>query len=75
MEAKRKVTLNVGDRFQQAWKGCSEPLWFKVISIDRTNNSLRVVCGSPRGTTWTETWDDLDVTENAFSIGEYKMID
>lgn len=69
-----KVMLKVGDRFQQAWTGCKEPMWFKVLSIDRPNNSLRVACYSPRGSGWEETWDDLDVTENAFRIGEYKMI-
>lgn len=73
--AQRKVTLKVGDRFQQAWTGCKEPLWFKVLTIDREGNRLRVACYSPRGHGWEETWDDLDVTENAFGIGEYKMME
>lgn len=73
--SKQKVTLKVGDRFQQAWTGCKEPLWFKVLAIDRDSNRIRVACYSPRGYGWEETWDDLDVTENAFSIGEYKMME
>ena len=72
--ATNKVTLKVGDRFQQAWKGVEKPLRFKVQAIDRENNRLRVVCYYDRGFAWAETWDDLDVTENAFIIGEYKMI-
>ena len=71
--ATNKVTLKVGDRFQQAWKGCKKPLWFEVKSIDRENNSLKVVCHNDRGY-WLEEWDDLDVTENAFIIGEYKIM-
>lgn len=71
----RKVTLKVGDRFQQAWTGCKEPMWFKVLVIDREGNRLRVECHSPHGYGWEETWHDLDVTENAFSIGEYKMME
>ena len=70
----KKVTLKVGGRFQQAWKGNKKPLCFKVKSINREKNSLKVVCHNDRGFAWAETWDDLDVTENAFDIGEYKMI-
>ena len=67
-----KVKLQVGDIFQQAWKGCSHPIAFKVLDINREENSLRVRCfGNAQ---WEEIWDDLDVTENAFSIGEYRMI-
>lgn len=67
--------LKVGDKFQQAWKGCANPMWFKVLSIDRPNNSLYVECHSNTGYTHEEEWEDLDVTESAFSIGEYKMIE
>lgn len=68
--------LKVGDTFQQAWKGCTNPMWFKVISIDRPNNKLRVEChGNNDYCCHEEEWDDLDVTESAFSIGEYKMIE
>ena len=73
--ATNKVILKVGDRFQQAWKGVEKPLCFYVQAIDRENNRLRVRCYYyDRGYFWEETWDDLDVTENAFDIGEYKMI-
>jgi hypothetical protein len=67
------VTLKEGDVFQQAWNGVKEPLAFRVLSIDRPNNSLRVKCIG-RGHTHEEKWDDLDTTEMAFSIGEYKML-
>ena len=66
--------LKVGDTFQQAWKGCTHPMWFKVLSVDRSNNRLRVECHSNTGYCHEEEWDDLDVTETAFKIGEYKMI-
>ena len=66
--------LKEGDKFQQAWKGCTNPMWFKVLSVDRPNNSLRVECHGINGHIHEENWDDLDVTESAFAIGEYKMI-
>ena len=67
------VTLKVGDVFQQAWKGAKAPLMFRVLSIDREKNTLRVkVIGN--GVNHEEDWDDLDVTESAFDIGEYKML-
>ena len=73
IEPKKGVTLQVGDIFQQAWKGVKNPLVFRVLSIDREKNSLRVkVIGN--GTNHEEDWDDLDVTEGAFEVGEYKMI-
>jgi hypothetical protein len=77
MQQRRKssIELKEGDRFQQAWKGCKEPMWFKVLSIDRPNNSLRVECHSHNGDMHEEEWDDLDVTESAFDVGEYKMIE
>jgi len=68
------VTLKEGDMFQQAWNGVKEPLAFRVLSIDRPNNSLRVKCIG-RGSTHEEEWDDLDTTEIAFSTGEYKMLE
>lgn len=67
--------LQVGDAFQQAWQGCLNPMWFKVLSLDRDNNSLRVECHSFTGYVHEEEWDDLDMTECAFSVGEYKMIE
>lgn len=72
---KSSIELKEGDRFQQAWKGCKEPMWFKVLGIDRQNNSLRVECHSHNGHTHEEEWDDLDVTESAFDVGEYKMME
>ena len=69
-----KVTLQVGDHFQQAWNGCTKPIHFTVLEIDREKNSLRVKCTSIDGYSHEEDWDDLDVTEIAFETGEYKMI-
>jgi hypothetical protein len=71
--AQRKVTLKVGDRFQQAWKGCKEPMWFKVLSINRPLNKFKVECHSFEGYVHEEEWDDLNLTEAAFNIGEYEM--
>lgn len=39
-----KVALQVNDIFSQAWKGCQKPMWFKVLNIDRTSNSIEVEC-------------------------------
>jgi hypothetical protein len=69
-----KVTLQVGDHFQQAWKGCTKPIHFTVLEIDREKNSLKVKCTSIDGYSHEEDWDDLDVTEIAFETGEYKKI-
>lgn len=68
------VYLKVGDCFQQAWKGQAKPMWFKVLDINREKNSIKVECHTIEGCVFEEEWDDLDVTENAFAIGEYKMI-
>lgn len=72
---KSSIELKEGDRFQQAWKGCKEPMWFKVLSINRLNNSLCVEYHSYNGDMHEEKWNDLDVTESAFDVGEYKMIE
>lgn len=69
-----KVVLQVGDAFQQAWRGCNKPMWFKVLAIDRDNNSIKVECHSIEGYSYVEDWDDLDVTEMAFETGDYKMM-
>ena len=70
-----KVTLKAGDCFKQSWEGNPYPMHFKVLAIDREGNRLRVACYNQRGYGWEETWDDLDVTENAFITGEYMMLD
>lgn len=49
-------------------------MWFKVLSIDRPNNSLHVECHDINGYVHEENWDDLNLTESAFTIGDYKMI-
>lgn len=71
----KKVYLQVGDCFQQAWRGCTKPMWFKVLDINREKNTLKVKCTGVEGYSHEEEWDDLDVTETAFEIGEYKMIE
>ena len=48
---------------------------FKVLNIDREKNMLKVKCTGIEGYSHEEEWDDLDVTERAFGIGEYKFID
>lgn len=69
------VTLQIGDIFQQAWKGCTQPMWFKVLDICREENKVTVECHSYDGTySHDEEWDDLNITEMAFETGEYKMI-
>lgn len=73
-ELQPRFELRRGDLFQQAWLGVREPLAFRVLSVDREKNSLTVkVIG--RGAGYEETWDDLDVTEMAFEIGEYRMLE
>lgn len=67
------VTLKVGDLFRQAWEGCKKPMWFKVLSIDRPLNKVKVECHSFEGYVHEEVWDDLNLTEAAFNIGEYKI--
>ncbi len=49
-------------------------MWFKVLDIDRTSNSIDVECHSFDGlNVFTEVWS-LDSTEAGFEIGEYKLI-
>ena len=38
-----KVALQVNDIFSQAWKECQKPMWFKVLNIDRSSNSIELV--------------------------------
>ena len=69
-----KVILQVNDIFFQAWKGCQKPMWFKVLNIDRTNNSIEVVCHSFDGlTVFPVVWSFV-TTEVAFEIGDYKLV-
>ena len=69
-----KIELKVGTRFQQAWKLVQKPMWFEVLKIDRTNNSIEVECHAPDGfSTFPETWS-LDSTEMGFEIGDYKLL-
>lgn len=41
---KDKITLNVGNVFRQSWKGCTNPITFEVLSLDREHNNLKVKC-------------------------------
>ena len=69
-----KIVLQVNDIFSQAWKGCQKPMWFKVLNIDRTTNSIEVECHSFDGlTVFPEIWS-LDSTEAGFEIGDYKLV-
>lgn len=68
-----KVNLKVNDIFSQAWKGCQEPMWFRILNIDRITNSIEVECHSFNGlTVFPELWS-LDSTEAGFEVGEYKL--
>lgn len=69
-----QVLLQAGDMFQQAWRGCTKPMWFRVLSVCREKNSVTVECHTAEGYSYNETWDDLDITELSFETGEYKMI-
>lgn len=71
---KDKITLNVGNVFRQSWKGCTNPITFEVLSLDREHNNLKVKCSQSNRPTWEEDWNDLDITENAFYSGEYILI-
>ena len=69
-----KVKLKVNDIFSQAQKGCQKPMWFKVLDIDRTTNSIEVECHSFDGlNAFTEVWS-LDTTEVGFEVGDYKLV-
>lgn len=69
-----KINLKVNDIFSQAWKGCQKPMWFKVLDIDRTNNSIKVECHSFDGlNVFLEVWS-LDSTEAGFEEGTYKLV-
>lgn len=69
-----RIMLEVGDIFSQAWKGCQEPMWFKVLSIDRATNSIEVECHSFDGrNVFPEVWS-LDSTEAGFEVGDYKLV-
>lgn len=50
-------------------------MWFKVLSINRPLNKVRVECHSFEGYVHEEEWEELNLTEAAFNIGEYKMIE
>lgn len=68
-----KVTLQVGDHFQQAWKGCTKPIHFTVLEIDREKNSLRVKCTSIDGYSHEEDWDDLHLNGSTSRERRVKM--
>ena len=69
-----KVNLKVNDIFSQAWKECQKPMWFKVLNIDRTANSIEVECHSfDSRNVFPEVWS-LDSTEAGFEIGDYKLV-
>lgn len=66
--------LEVGSKFIQAWMGCKNPISFEVLEINREKNSLKVECTNTEGHKWIEDWDDLNITEVSFLIGDYRMI-
>ena len=72
------MELKVGDLFKQAWSGCTNPMHFQVLEVDRERDYLRVNCISTEGYSHEEEWqgkgDGLEFTENAILMGEYKML-
>ena len=72
------MELKVGDWFKQAWTGCTNPMRFQVLEVDRERDYLRVNCISVDGHSHEEEWqgkgDGLEFTEDAIVMGEYKML-
>ena len=69
-----KIKLKVNDIFSQVWRGCQKPMWFRVLNIDRTTNSIEVECHSFDGrNVFSEVWS-LNTTETGFEVGEYKLV-
>ena len=66
------MLLQIGDQFQQSWT--AKAMSFRVLELDRNKNTIKVECTSYEGYSHVETWDDLDVTEMSFDIGEYEII-
>ena len=69
-----RVILQVNDIFSKAWKGCQKPMWFKVLNIDRTTNSIEVECHSFDGSNVFTEVCSLDTTETGFEVGDYKLV-
>ena len=69
-----KVNLKVNNIFSQAWKGCQNPMWFRVLNIDRTSNSIEVECHSFDSLNVFPEVLSLDTTEAGFEIGDYKLV-
>ena len=64
------MKLKIGDRFKPTFS-TENRLLFEIVSINQENNECKVKVVNQQGYSWEETWDDLDITENAFEIGEY----
>lgn len=72
------MELKVGDCFKQAWAGCTNPMHFQVLEVDRERDYLRVNCISTEGCSHEEEWqgndDGLEFTEDAIVMGEYEIV-
>ena len=72
------MELKVGDCFKQAWAGCTNPMHFQVLEVDRERDYLRVNCISTEGYSHEEEWqgkgDGLEFTEDAIVMGEYEIL-
>ena len=72
------MELKVGDAFKQAWLGCTNPMRFQVLEVDRERDYLRVNCINVDGYSHEEEWqgkdDGLEFTEDAIVMGEYEIV-
>ena len=70
------ATLRKGTVFVQSYPGCSNPITFEVLEIDREKDYLKVNCirnGCSHREEWQGKTDGLEFTEGAIDIGEYRI--
>lgn len=71
------ATLRKGTVFVQSYPGCSNPITFEVLEIDREKDYLKVKCtrdGCSHEEEWQGEMDGLEFTEMAIDMGEYRII-
>ena len=71
------ATLRKGTMFIQSYPGCSNPITFEVLEIDREKDYLKVNCtcnGYSHEEEWQGRMDGLEFTERAIDMGDYRII-
>lgn len=71
------TTLTKGTVFVQSYPGCTNPVIFEVLEIDRNRDYLKVRCtldGYSHEEEWQGESDGLGFTEMAIDMGEYTII-